>query len=449
MTSKILLKNALICSPDRIIRADLLTDGEFIAKIGKDLSSQDAETVDCHELMILPGLIDEHVHFREPGMESKATIRSESRAAALGGVTSFMDMPNNQPPTTTLEALEHKHELARRDSLVNYAFYLGADAQHLAELERLDPKKVPALKIFMGSSTGSLLLDDEKLLREIFRRSPVLIATHCEDNAIINRNLKLYKERHDGRLGHELHPFIRSRDCCLKSASLAVELALESKARLHLMHLSTKEEVELIRPYQKGDLYTRSITAEACIPHLYFEASAYPKLGGLLKCNPAVKFEQDRSALVQGVEDGLIITVATDHAPHEKELKCGEYLNTASGLPSVQFSLLVLLELWKRGELSLEQLMRAGSSNVAERYGIVGRGRLEEGAYADLALINVKKPFTVTQDKIASPCGISPFLGHTFPCSLIHTLVNGQFVVRDEKLIETACARPLSFKGAL
>ncbi len=445
MDRKLLLKNALICTPSRIIRADLQTEGEFIAKIGRDLSSPDAELIDCHELLVLPGLIDEHVHFREPGFTQKGTIRDESRAAALGGVTSFMDMPNTSPPAVTLEALSAKEEIAARDSLINYAFYLGADREHLDELKKADPHRVPGLKIYMGSSTGSLLLEDEGTLRRFFQASPLLIATHCEDNGIIRGNLRLYQERLGDNLPQTLHPFIRTRECCLKSAQLAVSLAEECQARLHLMHLSTKEELELLRPYQHQPLYSRLVTGEACLPHLCFESSAYMSLGALLKCNPAVKFEQDRRALVQAVESGLISTVGTDHAPHERELKEGDYLHTASGLPSVQFFLPALLELWQRGEISLEQLVRSGSSQVAERYGISKRGRIEEGAYADLALVNVKKSFTVTEDCIVSRCGYSPFMGHTFPCSVIHTIVNGRTVVRDGQICPQPAGLPLKF----
>ncbi len=443
--NRILLKDALLATPSRIIREDLLIEGNLITKIDHDISSEGVKVIDCHELLVLPGLIDEHVHFREPGMTQKATIYSESRAAVRGGVTSYLDMPNNNPPCLDEDALNFKKAIASRDSVANYGFYLGASADNLEAVKSIDPKKYAALKIFMGSTTGNLLLDDLTSLAKVFLNARTLICTHCEDSAIIHANEEKAYKTYGEDVPFSMHRIIRNTDACVESTKLAIELAKESGARLHLMHLSTAKEVEMLREFMFGNCKTRQISGEAVIPHIYFSECDYESLGGFLKCNPAVKTEQDRLAILKGLEDGVITTIGTDHAPHELSAKTGNYKHCASGIPSVQYSLLALLDLWKRGELSLETIIKATSQNVAERYRIKGRGRIEEGYFADLALVNPLKPHTVTYEDIESKCGFSPFLNHTFACSLEHTIVNGNIVVENGQLADTAVGMPLEF----
>jgi dihydroorotase len=434
---KLLLKNANIFSQNRIIQGDLLTDGPYIAKLGGSISAPEgAEVVDCHGMLALPGLIDEHVHFRDPGMPQKATIFSESRAALLGGTTSFMDMPNTNPPTVTRQALDDKLAVAARDSAANYAFYLGATADNLEEIKSADPARYAAIKIYMGATTGNLLLDDEKALVKVFAAARTLIAVHCEYTPIIDENTRRAKAGYGDKIPFYVHPVIRNRDCCIRSTQQAIELALGTGARLHVLHVSTKDEVEMLRPYVFGNARTRQISGEAAIPHLMFSDADYQNLGGFLKCNPAVKTEGDRLAIARAVDEGVLTTVGTDHAPHELAAKTGDYAHCASGCTSVQFALPSLLELSRRGEISLEQAVNAATANVADRYRVKNRGRLVEGAFADIAVVDMSTPHTVTKEDVASPCGWSPFVGHTFPCSVVHTIVNGNVAVRDGALVE-------------
>lgn len=443
--SKLLLKNASVVTPDRIIRNDILINGAIIEKIDRDISSSDAQVIECKDRIIIPGLIDEHVHFREPGMTQKANIRSESEAAVLGGVTSFLDMPNNSPSVTTMEMVEAKKAIASKDSAANYGFYLGASDDNLEEIKKADVTKIAGIKVFMGSSTGSLLVEDYNKLCDIFESARTIISLHCEDTATILANEKKAKLTYGDDVPFSMHPIIRSRDCCIKSASAAIEIALKTGARIHIMHISTKEEVEMLSKYMFGNTKTRQISGEACIPHIFFSECDYQSHKAFLKCNPAVKAEQDRRAIVKALEDGIITTVATDHAPHELAAKQGSYFKCASGLPSVQFSLNALLDLWKRKELTLETICKAASSNVAERYRIKGRGRIEEGYYADLAVINPLKNFTVTNEAIASICKWSPFEGHTFSNTVEKTIVNGVLCADNGKIVAKAEAMALEF----
>ena len=443
--NRILLKDATLVTPLRIIRKDLLIEGNYIAKIDNDISDEGAKVIDCHELLVLPGLIDEHVHFREPGMEQKATILSESKAAAYGGVTSYLDMPNNNPPTLNKEALDHKKAIAKRDSVGNFGFYLGAGADNLEDIKSIDPREYAALKVFMGSTTGNLLLEDLTKLARVFVNANTLICTHCEDTATIVEHEKKAMSTYGEDIPFSMHGMIRSREACIKSTELALELAKESGARLHLMHVSTAKEVDMLREFMFGNVNKRQISGEAVIPHIYFSESFYPKLGAFLKCNPAVKTEQDRLSIIKGIDDGVITTVGTDHAPHELASKTGNYKHCASGLPSVQYSLLALLDLWKRGEISLETLVKVSSQNVAERFSIKNRGRIAEGYYADLAIVNPLKPHTVTLDDIKSKCAWSPFLGHTFACSVEHTIISGNLIIENQKQVSEISGMPLEF----
>ena len=443
--SKILLKDALLVTHDRIIRNDLLIDGNIIAKIGNNLSDSEAKVLDCHEQIVFPGLIDEHVHFREPGMTQKATIYSESRAAVLGGVTSFLDMPNNNPSTTTMDLVNAKKDIARRDSVANFGFYLGATDDNLEEIKKAPVNEIAGIKVFMGSSTGNLLVEDYEKLTKIFESSRTIIALHCEDTKTILANEKIAKNTYGDNVPFSMHGIIRSRDCCIKSTALAIQIAKETGARIHLMHLSTYQEVAMLKDLMYGNVKTRQISGEACIPHLYFSESFYAQKGPFLKCNPAVKTEKDRLALVQALESGIITTVGTDHAPHEIAAKGNQYFKCASGLPSVQFSLLALLDLWKRKEITLETIAKVTSTNVAERFRIKNRGRIEEGYAADLAIVNPTQRTLVTKDLIASSCKWSPFENHIFSSAVVHTIVNGNLVVENGKLVSEEKGQALEF----
>lgn len=438
--SKILLKQATAMCPERFVQGDILIEDQRIAKIAPEISAtSDMTVLDCKGLLVLPGLIDAHVHFRQPGMEHKATIATESRAAALGGVTSYMEMPNTMPPTTTLEALNHKQALAQKDSLVNYAFYLGASDDNLEQIKKVDPSTIAGIKIYMGSTTGNLLLDNESMLYKTFESAPCIIATHCEDNGIVNANTSRAKQMYGENVPFSMHPIIRSRDCCLKSSKLAIEMAKATNAKLHIMHLSCKEEIDLLAPYATGSIAERQISAEVCIPHLYFNESSYDRLQGRLKCNPAVKYERDRLALINGLKQEVITTIGTDHAPHELAVKdSSDYLKVASGMPSVQFSLCVLFDLFKRGEASLEKLIRAATVNVAQRFGVIDRGEIKEGYFADFAIIDPQSRHLVKDEDVESLCKWTPFVGEHFNASVRHTIASGKLVVKDGQICADA-----------
>lgn len=447
--SKILLKQATAMCPERFVKGDILIEDQRIAKLAPEISATpDMTVIDCTGLLVLPGLIDAHVHFRQPGMEHKATIATESRAAALGGVTSYMEMPNTMPPTTTLEALYNKQAIAQKDSLVNYAFYLGASEDNLEQIKKVDPSEIAGIKIYMGSTTGNLLLDNESMLYKTFEAAPCIVATHCEDNEIVNANTSKARDMYGEHIPFSMHPIIRSRDCCIKSSKLAIEMAKATKAKLHIMHLSCKEEIDLLAPWATGSLAERQISAEVCIPHLYFNESQYDRLKGFLKCNPAVKYERDRLALMNGLNRGVITTIGTDHAPHELAVKASDnYLKVASGLPSVQFSFNVLFTLYKRGECSLEKLMRAATVNVAQRFGVIDRGEIKEGYFADLAIIDPQCRHEVHPEDVASLCKWSPFVGEHFDAAVIHTIASGRLVVQNGKLCaESGSAMALRFQ---
>ncbi|MCL1602921.1 dihydroorotase [Succinatimonas hippei] len=442
---KLILKDSQVVMPSRIIRADILVEDDKIAKIAPQIEANGADEIDCHELVALSGLIDAHVHFRDPGMPQKATIYSESRAAILGGVTSFMDMPNTMPPTVDEASLNGKKATAARDSVANYAFYLGATPDNIEEVKKADPKSVAGIKVYMGSTTGNLLLDDESILHKMFKAAPMMVTAHCEDNEIIAAKQKAAQKMYGDNIPFNMHPVIRNRDCCIKSSKLAIQTALDTGAKLHIMHLSTKEEVEILNYFAKDPLERRQISGEACIPHLFFSESDYSRLQGFLKCNPAVKYEFDRKALIKGIKRGIITTVGTDHAPHEISVKTGSYLKCASGVTSVQYSLLALLDLWKRGELTLEEVVKVSSTNVAKRFNLTDRGTIEEGKKADIVLINPIKSHTVTASDIKSLCGWSPFINHTFRCSIAHTVVSGVLKVKDGKIVSDESGEALSF----
>lgn len=408
---------------------DLVVEGSAVAAIEPEGTGSGGadEVVDARGSVVVPGVIDTHVHFRQPGMTDAADIHSESRAAAAGGVTTYFDMPNNTPATTSRAAIDAKREIARRDSAVNYSFYLGATHDNIDEIKAIDVRRVCGVKVFMGSSTGNMLVEGGDVLRRIFAESRVPVVAHCEDMATIERRAEEVMSRYGKDAGVEWHPYIRSAESCYKSSSLAVEIAKETGAQLHVAHISTAKELSLFTP---GD--TR-ITAEACIPHLVFSDEDYAKLGALIKCNPAIKTAADREALRQALkEGGRIYTVATDHAPHLLARKRGGAFTAASGMPGVQFSLINMLELCEQGYLGMEQMVRLMSARPAKLFKIERRGLLREGYFADFAILKHGKRYALKESEIASKCGWSPYTGREYSWRVEATYSNGKRIYSRE-----------------
>lgn len=445
---RILIYNAKIVNEGRMEPASLLIENDTIARI---TAPDDPMTDDCDERIdatgcyLLPGVIDEHVHFREPGMTHKADIRSESRAAAAGGVTSIMDMPNNNPPTVTLGALEQKMEMLAKECIVNHSCYFGATNNNYADFARLDPKRVCGVKLFMGSSTGNMLVDRRNSLQHIFHGTDLLIAAHCEDSRLIQANAAKYRERYKDAQDVPVvkHPNIRSAEACYRSSHLAVQLAKESGAHLHLLHLSTARELALLTV---GAPDTKHITAEACVAHLLYSAADYKTEGTRIKCNPAIKRKCDRDALRHAVCTGLIDTIATDHAPHLLQEKAGGATTAASGMPMVQYSLVSMLELVDKGVFDLPTIVEKMCHAPARLYHISKRGYLRQGYRADLVLVHKGEPWTVTTDDIFSKCGWSPLEGHSFAWRVLRTWVNGHTVYNGQEVDETYRGEPLLFE---
>ena len=440
----LLILNGRMVNEGVIGETDLAIRDGRIEAMGGDLQHRPARTtLDASGLLLLPGLIDDQVHFREPGLTHKGDMASESRAAVAGGITSFMEMPNCQPPTTSHQALLEKHRLAASKSVANYAFYFGASNQNLAEILALDTRLACGIKVFMGASTGDMLVDDPKTLEQIFANSPLLIATHCEDTPTILANEARFRQQHGEQIPIECHPLIRSEEACYRSSSLAVELAKRHGTRLHVLHLTTARELAL---FSAGPLADKRITAEVCVHHLFFNDGDYRNKGTLIKCNPAIKQESDRLALLQAVRDDRIDIIATDHAPHLLDEKARPYAQAPSGLPLVQDALLVLLELVQQGQLTLEQVVAKSSHRVAELFAIRDRGYLREGYHADLVLVDPLTPTEVTRANVLSKCGWSPFEGHRFSHSIHTTLVNGQILYRRGQPVADITALPLQFR---
>lgn len=439
MTSTYLIKNATLVNEGQQYNADVLLEDERIAKIAPiiELDKNHIE-INAEGMLLLPGVIDDQVHFREPGLTHKATIQSESRAAVLGGITSYMEMPNTNPTTTTLEALENKFDIAKKTSFANHSFFFGASNENIEEIKKLNPLATCGVKIFMGSSTGNMLVDNENALREIFAHSPTIIATHCEDEAIIIANKETYKDKTDP----SFHPIIRSREACIASSQKAIELAKRHNARLHILHISTKEEVEL---FEKIPLKDKKITAEACVHHLWFSSQDYAILGNQIVCNPAIKNAEDREAIWQGVLNGNIDVIATDHAPHTWEEKSKPYPQCPSGLPLVQHSLLMMLEKVNEGKISIEMMVDKMSHKVAELFNIKDRGYLREGYYADIVLVQPKNNYTISKNNIAYQCGWSPLDGHSFLHSIDYTFVNGILMQKQGTILEPPQGKRLEF----
>ncbi|WP_286761025.1 dihydroorotase [Salegentibacter sp. UBA1130] len=430
---KVLIKNAKIVNEGKIKEADVFIEGGIIVEIAESISakSPDVQIFDAEGTHLLPGVIDDQVHFREPGLTHKENIEMGSRAAVAGGITSFIEMPNTLPQTTTIEELEKKFELAAAKSYANYSFMFGGTNDNLEEILKVDPKTTAALKLFLGSSTGNMLVDDEKTLEQIFSKSPLLIAVHCEDEETIKKNLEECIDRYGDDIPIELHPQIRSEEACYRSSSKAVALAKKTGARLHVFHVSTAKELSLFS--NKKKLKDKKITAEVCIHHLWFNDSDYKKKGTLIKWNPAVKTKKDQEALMKALNDDLLDVVATDHAPHTKEEKKNVYTKAPSGGPLVQHSLAAMLQFYHQEKISLEKIVEKMCHNPAILFEIKDRGFIREGYKADLVLVDLNAPWAVQPDNIQYKCGWSPFEGVTFKSRVTHTFVNGNLVYKNFK----------------
>lgn len=426
MHSRTLIKNAIIVNEGRTFVGSLVIDDDRIEEIieGKDVRPQlpPDSVIDAEGCYLLPGVIDEHVHFRDPGLTAKGTFYTESRAAAAGGVTTVIDMPNTVPPTVTKERLLQKIELAQQQSLVNFGFFLGATPDNAARLKDVNPRLVAGIKLFMGSSTGELQVEDKPTLRTIFEQSKLPIMVHCEDTPMIMAKMKEYKEKYGQDPHVRYHPEIRPAEACVKSTKEAIALAREFDVKLHVAHITTAAELDLFDPNDK------QITAEACLPHLMFASEDYERLGARIKCNPAVKYATDREAIRAALTDGRIRTIGTDHAPHRIADKMGGAAKATSGMPFVQFSLVSMLELVDEGVLPIERMVELMSHNPARVFGIENRGFLRQGYMADVVLVKPNSPWTLTPNRIESKCNWSPMEGHTFNWRVMRTFVNGRLV---------------------
>jgi len=441
--SSILIKSATIVNENKQFIGDVLIKDGFIERIDGQIDVKADREINAEGLHLFPGCIDDQVHFREPGLTYKADIHTESRAAVAGGITSFMEMPNTVPNTLTQELLEQKYEIGKHTSLANYSFFMGASNDNIDEVLRTDTANVCGVKVFMGSSTGNMLVDDPKTLENIFSQSPMLVATHCEDEATIRSNLNHYKQLLGDNIPVKLHPKIRSEEACYLSSSMAVELAKKYNTRLHILHISTERETHLFGNYIP--LKDKRITAEACIHHLWFSDADYETKGNLIKWNPAVKTAHDRDGILKAVLDGRIDVIATDHAPHTMEEKALPYLQAPSGGPLVQHALPAMLEMYHNGKISLEQIAEKMAHNVAVCFQVEKRGFIREGYWADIALVDLNSPWGVDKSNILYKCGWSPFEGTAFRSKITHTIVSGNLVYVDGKLVEGVNGKRLSF----
>jgi len=443
--NRILIKNARIVNEGTIVEGDVLIEDEFIVEIATSISAKTSSTkvIDAEGNYLIPGAIDDQVHFREPGLTHKGDIASESRAAVAGGITSFIEQPNTIPNAVTQEILEEKYQLASEKSYANYSFMMGATNDNLAEVLKTDPKTVAGIKIFLGSSTGNMLVDNEAVLEKIFSATPMLIAVHCEDEATIQQNLAKFKEEYGQDVPPTAHPLIRSAEACYISSSKAIALAKKTGARLHIFHLSTAIETELLN--NKIPLEEKKITAEACVHHLWFTEADYLTKGNLIKWNPAVKTESDKEALWAALLDDRIDVIATDHAPHTLDEKKLPYLQAPSGGPLVQHAVIAMFEAHHQGRISVEKIVEKMAHNPAKIFKIEKRGFIKEGYYADLVIVNPGLPWSVKKENILAKCGWSPFEGFTFKSRITHTFVNGQLVYNNFKIKEIRAGKRLLF----
>lgn len=423
-----LIKNARIVNEGEIIEGDVLIDGDYIVDIDTSISLKSSSTtvIDAEGKYLFPGIIDDQVHFREPGLTHKATIETESRAAVAGGITSFIEMPNTVPQATTQELLEGKFEIAAKTSYANYSFMFGGTNDNLEELLKTDPKNVAGIKLFLGSSTGNMLVDDEEVLKKIFSSTKMLIAVHCEDEATIKQNLETYLKEYGDDIPVEMHHKIRSEEACYISSSKAINLAKKTGARLHVFHISTEKETSLFS--NKLPLHKKQITAEVCVHHLWFDEEDYKTKGTFIKWNPAVKTKKDKEGLWKALLDDRIDVIATDHAPHTLEEKKQVYTKAPSGGPLVQHALPAMLKAYKNGLISLEKIVEKMCHNPAIIFNIEKRGYIKKGYFADLVLVDISSPWTVNKSNILYKCGWSPFEGDTFYSKITHTFVNGSLI---------------------
>jgi len=439
----IIIKNAQIVNEGKISNRDLLIKNGRIEKIANELNEHADKEINGYGKLLLPGLIDDQVHFREPGLTHKADIETESKAAVAGGITSYMEMPNVKPPSITQELLASKYEIGANKSLANYSFYMGTSNDNLEEVLKTDPENVCGIKIFMGSSTGNMLVDDEGVLQKVFANAPTIIATHCEDEATINQNLKEYKDQFGEDIPIAKHPKIRSHKACYLSSSFAVNLAKKHDTRLHILHISTADELPLFD--NKLPLEKKRITSEACIHHLWFSEEDYVKKGTFIKWNPAVKTAGDREAIWQALLEDKIDVIATDHAPHTLAEKQQIYTKAPSGGPLVQHSLVAMLEMHKKGKISLEKIVEKMSHNPAILFNIKERGFIREGYFADLVLVDMNRPWRVEKENILYKCGWSPFEGQNFQSVVTHTFVSGHLAYEEGKFNLNQMGKRLQF----
>ena len=443
--NSVLIRNAKIVNEGVIFEGDVLIEGDVIVEIAASISAKSAncKIIDAEGNYLIPGAIDDQVHFREPGLTHKGDIESESRAAVAGGITSFIEQPNTVPNAVTQEILEEKYQIAAEKSYANYSFMMGATNDNLAEVIKTDPKTVAGIKIFLGSSTGNMLVDDASILEEIFRQAQTLIAVHCEDEATIKTNLDKYKEEYGDAIPVTCHPLIRSEEACYISSSKAVALAQKTGARLHVFHVSTAKELALFT--NKIPLEEKRITAEVCIHHLWFTEEDYKTKGNLIKWNPAIKTEADRKALWEALLDDRIDVIATDHAPHTLEEKKQPYLLAPSGGPMVQHAVVAMFECFHRGQISIEKIVEKMAHNPAKLFRIEKRGFIKVGYFADLVIVNTGLPWNVKKENILYKCGWSPFENYNFKSRITHTFINGELVYQNFKVKNIRKGKRLSF----
>jgi dihydroorotase len=443
--NRILIKNAKIVNEGTIFEGDVLIENDLIVEIADSISlkTSDCIVIDAEGNYLMPGAIDDQVHFREPGLTHKGDIESESRAAVAGGITSFIEQPNTVPNAVTQEILEDKYQIASQKSFANYSFMMGATNDNLEEVLKTNPKNVAGIKIFLGSSTGNMLVDNEAVLEKIFSSTPMLIAVHCEDETTIKNNLAAFKEQYGDDVPVTAHNLIRSAEACYISSSKAVALAKRTGARLHIFHLSTAKEMELFT--NKIPLEDKKITAEVCVHHLWFTDEDYKTKGNFIKWNPAVKTAEDRAELWKALNDGRIDVIATDHAPHTKEEKMQSYLNAPSGGPLVQHAVVAMFEAHHQGKISVEKIVEKMCHNPAKIFKIEKRGFIREGYHADLVIVNPSLPWSVKPENILYKCGWSPFEGYTFKSRITHTFVNGELVYNNFKVKDTRAGKRLLF----
>ncbi len=445
--SSIFIRKATVINEGRIFTGDVQIVDEIILSVsenGRIDPRKDSEIIDAEGLILIPGVIDDQVHFREPGLTHKGDIFTESRAAAAGGITSFMDMPNTLPQTVTIDLLKEKARIAAEKSFINYSFYLGATNTNLDEIRKLDPSLVCGIKLFMGSSTGNMLVDNKQTLMNIFAEATIPVACHCESEPLIRKNMEEARNEYGDNIPISLHPSIRSREACLLSSSHAVNLACEYGTRLHILHLSTMDELSLFR--NDLPLSEKRITAEVCVHHLWFDDTWYDLLGNKIKWNPAIKTRSDRESLIDGVTNDIIDIIATDHAPHTIEEKQKSYFNAPSGGPLVQHSLVAMLELWHLGRISIEKIVEKMCHNPAILFNIKGRGFIREGYKADLCLVDPDSPWSVSNENILYKCGWSPFEGARFRSKILKTIVNGTLVYNNGIFNENFRGQSLQFE---